>query len=66
MEKIYCKCGCGQEIDISNRSLATINAYRYRGYPNFICGHNLKGIKKSEETKKKISEKKGKNILIGI
>ncbi len=58
MKRIYCKCGCKQEIDISNRSPETIKSYKYRGYPNFICGHNLKGGKKSKETKEKIRLKR--------
>lgn len=49
--KIFCKCGCGQEIIIKEN-------HKYYGIPEYIRGHNPC----SEETKQKLSKAhKGEN-----
>jgi hypothetical protein len=56
--KIFCKCGCNQEIIIKEN-------HKYNGIPEYISGHNKAHLRHyhSEETKKKWSEKrKGKKL----
>ena len=52
---VLCECGCGREVAI------------YRGtHRRFIRGHHSKGVSRSDEHKKKISEAhKGNNFALG-
>ncbi len=44
-----CYCGCGGEIEIQEH-------HKWYGIPKYIKGHSNRGIPKSEETKRKLSE----------
>lgn len=55
MPKIYCKCGCNQEIIITKN-------HKSNSIPDYINGHNRRGIMHSECTLRKMIEcKLGEN-----
>ena len=47
MSKLLCLCGCGREVSKPNNK--------------YILGHHMNGVKRSIETKRKLSEQKLKN-----
>lgn len=54
MKKALCKCQCGQEAPIATYTSKTYGWIK--GQPKaFIHGHNGRGMKRSEETKMKLS-----------
>lgn len=59
--KIFCKCGCEQEIIVKKRP------HKYDGIPEYISGHNSRGRLQSEETKRKRSLKfMGNKLNLGV
>lgn len=46
-----CKCGCGQEVILKRH-------HKWAGIPDFVHGHNSRGILVSQKTRKLLSEQK--------